>query len=223
MPVKENKHPSARATPTAEKVKEQLRRYRPGTRVWLIEGAEDENEDPYITVFPVPFTKIGNYFDKIANVVTKLSAQGFTIDSFTKSPDFAGNTTLITSLTKFVLDDLMDLVDECCSPSLKAVDPDHYMVPLIIGAWVKENFLGERLHPWIREMKDLLGRMTGGVTSLSALLSQPSSPGATQSVTSSIDELPDDLIRDGVMSNFGATFQPPTQPEHGKGPNSLGE
>lgn len=170
----------------AASIAAQLRKYYPGRQVPLLPDSVPPEEQIYIKVYPVGFTSIGEYTERIEKVVAKIGTTGLKMGSDGKLAQ-ESVAQLTGVIAKLVAEDLLDLVGKCCQPPLSELpELPHFIIPAIVEAWVAENFLGDRLHPWKRAMQDLLGRVAGGKDSISAMLSPSSLPADTQSPKSSI-------------------------------------
>lgn len=186
-------------TSIAKQIQEQLRKYYPGTVVPLAPNPPDPlpEDFPVLRVYPVQFTQIGKYNDILVSAISKLRLD----------QDFTG---LVKSLADIVFTDLMAVVDDCCVPKISEINPYHDVIPLVVEAWIKENFMGERLNPWKRAMETLIERVTGQKVSLSEELSKFSSLAVTQLKKSSGSGKLVSPISVGATSSSGHTSESQT-------------
>lgn len=93
---------------------------------------------------------------------------------------------VIPVVVPIVLEDLLDLVVECCvqpegqMPRMDIRDLPHWLVVPVVEVWIDESFGSEdKLRPWVAATERLLSRASGKPIDIWRTLSKLSSPQAT--------------------------------------------
>lgn len=169
----------------------------PGTEVVLSDGTTKCH------VYPISFKQIGKFATRIIGAISSIASA---LPSGKRMPTNDEVMAVLSSRAiPVVLSDLMDLVAECTRFDDKRTIDDlpHWDVPLIIEAWIEENFSDpKKWTTWVTTIELLMEKVTKKPFSFKALMSEtaskPSSPADTPSTTSSIDDSQDSLTTAGA-------------------------
>lgn len=159
--------------------------------------------DPNITVYPVSFKHLRRFHNSIARAVGELAKL--------RVPQGGDADALFRLALPMIADDLMDLLDECCSPPLSAGEfgSPHWVVAEAAEKWFQQSF-GEapKLRPWVSAIDTLAAAVTGQKTDLWQTLSGFFSQAATPAQTSSSAGDPAGLTADGASPSSVTTPLP---------------
>ena len=167
----------------------------PGTRI-SIETAKGKLG---WTVFPVGFDKMQRFSKAVGRAVTAITSLRFTPGaSFEEQAKL-----LLPAALPIILEDLLDLVAECCIPDpgfkITLQELPHYASVPLIEAWFEESFgTEEKIRPFVRAVERLVKKISGKSVDLWGTLSTFSSALDIDSKTSSTEGSPDSPTEDGA-------------------------
>jgi hypothetical protein len=121
----------------------------PGRKI-KIEGTEIE-----VMVMPLRAANVAKFQDVIANVAA--SAKSLILDALGTEKADDGKTAgqILDVIRPMLSGELLGLVQEGVDVDLLQVP--HFVLPQIIGAWIEENFAGNRVAGWLALGKKMLG------------------------------------------------------------------
>lgn len=158
----------------------------PGQEVTLPEPLDDVK----VTVWPASVSQMRRFSEAISRFVARISIIQFS-ESMSNEARMAH---LIPHILPAVLDELIDLVNECTvGIDLTSERLPHWVCAPCVQAWLEETWMGEgKVEPWMTALKeglDFIGqganRATQGFASTSETPSKPSSSLDTASKSSS--------------------------------------
>jgi hypothetical protein len=186
----------------------------PGTEVQLTFA---KGETPLtVKVYPIGIRQLRKFTFQITTAMQTFASSGIEI---TQDADGKINMApgawkqLAPMAVDIIIRDLLDLVEECVRfPEDEEGGFDslfHWHVPLIVEAWIKENFDSEeKLNPWIEAVQTILSRLLGeqaptlNITSL--LSSLKDTINGTSSTSTNSTKTEDDIrIVDGPSEDSG--------------------
>lgn len=150
----------------------------PGTDVPIL------NSQAIVTVCPLGLL----HMKKFSGDLTKFLSVMMDVKIVRGSSQAEIGKKLMAQLTPFIIENLFDLVLECCtfSEGVTIENLPHWDTPAIVDAWIDESF-GEpkKWKPWMTLIDSTVSRVTGETFSLLETLSQLSSEPDTEEKTSS--------------------------------------
>ncbi len=157
----------------------------PGRRVRLPAPLDDVK----IVVWPASVSQMRRFSEAISRFVSRVSLIQFS----EHLDDEARITQMIPHLIPIVLDEMIDLVNECTvGIDLNSERLPHWLCAPLVHAWLEESLLGEgKVEPWMSALKKGIDAIAQGTARVSALRStsetpsKPSSPADTPSTPSS--------------------------------------
>ena len=109
---------------------------------------------------------------------------------------------MLPAIIPVILEDLLDMVEECCVPdvhNIKVKQLPHYLAITIVEAWFDESFGSEeKIRPFVKTVEKIYKKISGKSVDLWGALSAFSSEPDTDSKTSSTDGSPDSPTEDGA-------------------------
>lgn len=176
----------------------------PGTRVEIDTGAAKLAW----TVFPVSVRKMQKFSRAVGRALAALGAvqvtKGASQEERMKQ--------ILPAMIPVVLEDLLDLVSECCAPDtgnvveIGVMELPHWHVVPVIEAWITESFVGEgKIRPLVNAVERGMKKLTGKRLDLWETLSKFSSGLDTDSPISSTEDSPASPTEDGASPNSSST------------------
>lgn len=156
-----------------------LRKLLPGTRVPTSLGVD-------AIVYPLGFRHLRKF---TAEIGAALQAAVRVLGSVKHGSDPGDvGQAMLAQMLPYAMRELLGLLAECVVLDAKGLTLDdlpHWDVPPIVRVWLLESFGEEtKWRPWVAAMDDLLTRIGGKPTTISEMLSRPSSPAESPLPTS---------------------------------------
>lgn len=135
-----------------------------------------------IKVRGIELADLREFQHKVVKVFTE--ADQFWDALRTKADGLVVGRVIVSTLTPFVLTDLFELVQRCCSHKLDRLP--HYALAQVTDAWLMESFGSpERFKPWMELAKNLSTAFSSdGVRGILGTLSQPSDKPVSETTNS---------------------------------------
>lgn len=127
-----------------------------------------------ITVWPASVAQMRKFSEAISRFISRVS-----LIQFSDHLDEEARVTLmIPHLIPIVLDEMIDLVNECTIGLDLTVDRmPHWMCAPLVHAWLEESLLGEgKVEPWMSALKQGIDSIAKGTAQVSALPSTSATP-----------------------------------------------